>query len=99
MTNPTQRGALSDALKQTLITAAVDKITHGQAAAHTPEGQERAAVDADQDPGPDSWTRDDIDTSVACLDEIATALSGINAALQAIMAAAAPKAPPPHRTR
>lgn len=94
MNTPGTRSALSDALKQTLITAAVDKITHGKATSD-PEGHTQAIADADADaqaPGPDHWTREDIDTAIACFDAGATALERIAQCMVEIMAAAKPPA-------
>jgi len=105
MTDPKpHRSALGDALRNTLATAATDAIatklggaTHKATA--DPEGHTQAIADADADAqaGPDTITRDDIDTALGCLDAIAAALETIASAVQLAMEAANKPAPPPHR--
>lgn len=104
MTDPKpQRSALGDALRHTLTTAATDAIATklGDATHHAPEAHTHA-VDANGDevvPGPNTITRDDIDTALGCLDAIAEALETIASAVQLAMEAAHKPAAPPQRPR
>lgn len=96
MTDPKpQRSALGDALRNTLATAATDAIaTKLGGARHTAPVE--TTTDDDPPPGPDTLTRDDIDTALGCLDAIAGALETIANAVQIAMEAAHKPAAPAH---
>lgn len=101
MTDPKpQRSALGDALRNTLATVATDAIATklGGATHHAPVDPQ-LQPDDQPPPGPDTLTRDDIDTALGCLDAIAEALETIASAVQLAMEAANKPAPPPQRPR